>query len=834
VSGRRPGPPPPIEGYTPLRALPAGGFADVFVYRQALTDRDVAIKVLAEQINDDERLRRFRAEAGIMARLSSHPSIVTVYAAGMTADGRPYLVMEYCSGEDLNRRSRREPLSVADALSIAVRIAGAIETAHGSGVLHRDIKPANILTTDYGHPALTDFGIASVGQEGGSTEGLSLPWAPPEVIDDPDTTTRRSDVYSLGATLWHLLVGRSPFWLPDGPNEVRAMVDRIVHMAAPRTGRPDVPPALERVLAAAMAKDPADRPATALEFAQALRAVEMAAGYGETSIEVLVAHPPQLPRAAPADAPAYDEPVMHTGAVAIDSEPTLSRALDTESIGDTFVRLDDRLGPKRTERRTSERRSPLLPSRDDPGPAPLTDEDVQFSVVRPAAVGAEQWASLLVLAHKSDRFIHPQRGPVDPLEEVRLRTQRHFGASPTKETRGDSLHGLPRGTTVRVAPDLTGVVCNPPVAEFMWAEEVHEAPFRIRAPASFAGMTVRGTVRIWCGPLILGELPVSIPVLPAGERPSAHAAPVAEEAVNRYRKIFPSYSHHDREMVRYFVTAAQALGDQYLQDVLALRSGERWDDRLVELISEADVFQLFWSTNSMRSEYCRREWEEALSFDRPWFIRPIYWESPLPEDRVRGLPPDALRVIHFAQVPPAPSGAQPAPSAPATAAPRPAEVRGVPVAAGAASAPATAAPGLVETSDETADSTAPWSRQRSARYREERTAAAPSFRAESLEDSLRHPREVRAGGPPDVDIPDFLRDWDAGERPQEGLSAQPVSGLPPASMPSAAARRRSSPTHPGVRARPVAARQHRGYPLVALVTLVAVLLILAFLLGRTL
>ena len=117
--------------------------------------------------------------------------------------------------------------------------------------------------------------------------------------------------------------------------------------------------------------------------------------------------------------------------------------------------------------------------------------------------------------------------------------------------------------------------------------------------------------------------------------PPAEAPPRAEP-VQRYRKIFPSYSHRDSAVVESFAVAARALGDQYLQDVLTLRAGERWDARLLELIEDADVFQLFWSSNSMGSPHCRDEWDHALALQRPLFIRPIYWEDPLPEDQGQG------------------------------------------------------------------------------------------------------------------------------------------------------------------------------------------------------
>jgi hypothetical protein len=293
--------------------------------------------------------------------------------------------------------------------------------------------------------------------------------------------------------------------------------------------------------------------------------------------------------------------------------------------------------------------------RPSPGPAGrpgLIDEDVRFSVFRPRALAVGEWASLLVVAHKSQQYLDPERGVVDPLEDVNDLVEGRYGETPIDATNGDARQALGRGSELRVVPDLPGIVCNPPAFDFTWLEAVHEAHFRVRPRADLVGRIVRGFVRIWYGRLILGELSVAIPVVE--ERPPTVASRAAldrGEEINLYRKIFPSYSHRDRDMVRYFQAAAYALGDQYLQDVVSLRSGEPWDERLLELIGEADVFQLFWSHNSMRSPYCRREWERALALHRPSFVRPLYWEDPLPEDPALGLPPGDLRALHFAHVP---------------------------------------------------------------------------------------------------------------------------------------------------------------------------------------
>jgi serine/threonine protein kinase len=317
---------PEIAGYTPVRALKPGGFANVFVYRQAVTDREVAVKVLGERFAGEERMRRFSREANVTASLSTHPNIITIYLAGVTDDGRPYLVMEFCPGQDMADRVKRGPLTVAEVLRIGIRMAGAVETAHLAGILHRDIKPANILTAAGNRPVLTDFGIAAAISDVAGIDGLSVQWSPPEVLRKTSNTSTASDVYSLAATLWNLLVGRSPFVLPNGPNGQQDLVHRIANTTVPRTGRPDVPAGLERLLAAAMAKKPADRPATAMEFARSLQQVAGQAGYAETQVEILDLSEPEEPGAPLEDDDDPGTRIRHV--VTVDPEARPGQAAD--------------------------------------------------------------------------------------------------------------------------------------------------------------------------------------------------------------------------------------------------------------------------------------------------------------------------------------------------------------------------------------------------------------------------------------------------------------------------------------------------------------------------
>lgn len=286
-SRRAPQSPPDLPGFTFVELLGSGGFADVFLYEQHLPKRRVAVKVLLTERMTSGSIAEFTAEANVMAMLSTHPAIVTIHQAGVAGDGRPYLVMEYCSRPNLQARYRREPFSVAEALRVGVQVAAAVETAHRAGVLHRDIKPANILVTEYNRPALTDFGIASTTAGAADAGGLSIPWSPPEALAAVPTGDARSDVWSLGATVYSLLAGRSPFELVGHRNTGAELISRIETLPLPPLGRPDAPPSLERVLERAMAKSPADRYDTALAFARALQKVQIESAHAVTPIDIL-------------------------------------------------------------------------------------------------------------------------------------------------------------------------------------------------------------------------------------------------------------------------------------------------------------------------------------------------------------------------------------------------------------------------------------------------------------------------------------------------------------------------------------------------------------------
>lgn len=298
---RLPSAPPILPGLAYIRPLGSGGFADVFLYEQDMPRRNVAVKVLPGDVRDADLRRMFNAEADVLAHLSAHPAIVTVYQAGISADGRPYIVMEYCPGS-LAQRYRIERIPVPEVLSIGVRMAGALESAHRAGLVHRDVKPSNILITTFGTPVLADFGISSSLLRDQSSEvlAMSIPWSAPEVVAEQTAGSVASEVWGLGATVYSLLAGRSPFERRErGQNTKDELRRRIARATYTEIGRTDVPASLQTALAASMSRDPARRYPSARALGEALQQVQAELGAAPTPLEIPEAE--WSPASAPVD-----------------------------------------------------------------------------------------------------------------------------------------------------------------------------------------------------------------------------------------------------------------------------------------------------------------------------------------------------------------------------------------------------------------------------------------------------------------------------------------------------------------------------------------------------
>ncbi len=246
------------------RFIGGGGMGAVFRAHDTTLDRVVAVKVLAgRQADDEEMLRRFRNEAQSAARLD-HENIGRVHAVG-SEDGWHYIVLEYIEGRNVRDIVREDgAFDVARTVDVAMQVADALEHASQRSVVHRDIKPSNIVITPTGRARIVDMGLARLHQMAGDRDltisGMTLgtfDYISPEQARDPRAADVRSDLYSLGCTMFFMLAGRAPF--AEG-----TMVQKLLqHQQEPPPSierlRPDVPRRLAAILGRLMAKDPGER-----------------------------------------------------------------------------------------------------------------------------------------------------------------------------------------------------------------------------------------------------------------------------------------------------------------------------------------------------------------------------------------------------------------------------------------------------------------------------------------------------------------------------------------------------------------------------------------------
>jgi beta-lactam-binding protein with PASTA domain/predicted Ser/Thr protein kinase len=289
-----------VDGrYRFARKLGSGGMADVWLAEDTELSRNVAIKVLHERFaQDGQFVERFRREAANAAGLH-HPNVVGVFDRG-EFDGSYYIAMEYVEGSSLKELIDRG-LSVPQATEIARQILAAARFAHEHGIVHRDIKPHNVIVDPEGRVRVLDFGIARAGAseitQTGSVMGTAQ-YLSPEQAQGLEVTAA-SDLYSVGVVLYEMLTGRVPF---EGDSAVAVALKQVSERPAPPSAlNPAVPAALDRVVLRALAKEPANRFASAQEFSSALDAAEAdpsGAGLRDTAMFGAVAVPEEAEPAA--------------------------------------------------------------------------------------------------------------------------------------------------------------------------------------------------------------------------------------------------------------------------------------------------------------------------------------------------------------------------------------------------------------------------------------------------------------------------------------------------------------------------------------------------------
>jgi serine/threonine protein kinase len=253
--------------YQVLEPIGSGTTSRVEKARDNVIGRTVALKTLINGFGEDLQ-QEFLKEAQIVGQLS-HTSVVQLYDVGIDEQGTPFLVMEYVAGKTLEHYFSSSTATIQRACAWTVDLAGALAAAHRAGILHGDVKPGNILVTQENKVKLGDFGIARLAtQASGSGRVMGTPaYLAPEQIQS-EIQDQRSDQFSLGIVFYQMLTGIRPF-IGDSLGEVCAQILNT-EPAPPSHHNPAVPPALDRIIARCLAKNPEDRFASCEDLARAL------------------------------------------------------------------------------------------------------------------------------------------------------------------------------------------------------------------------------------------------------------------------------------------------------------------------------------------------------------------------------------------------------------------------------------------------------------------------------------------------------------------------------------------------------------------------------------
>ncbi|HKV86097.1 MAG TPA: toll/interleukin-1 receptor domain-containing protein, partial [Ktedonobacterales bacterium] len=332
--------------------------------------------------------------------------------------------------------------------------------------------------------------------------------------------------------------------------------------------------------------------------------------------------------------PAEAEPAAQPLAAPLASVPPAEETLAELVAGIApFVVADEVEARDTAEPETQVTASRFL--RTDAAPALATPEEVAFTAYHPREVDPRVWQEMLVyIAADTPRAL----ASVAADAETRLASRK--GAYRDATARANIP--LRRGTALTIVPDLPGFDVNPASLTVTWEEDAQRHEFRLRGAGAHPGQAANGSVRVYAGPYLRGEIPISIFVQDPRARIKTAGGYISVFA-RAYHKIFASYSHADTEIVGACEAATEAIGDRYLRDVTLLRSGDTWNARLLSAIEDADIFQLFWSQKAATSPAVEREWRHALALaaTRPSFIRPVYWTG-----KPYAIPAE-LSAIHF-------------------------------------------------------------------------------------------------------------------------------------------------------------------------------------------
>jgi eukaryotic-like serine/threonine-protein kinase len=577
-----------------------------------LLDRTVRVRSLWP---DPEADAAFRIRANLRACATvTHPDLVEILDYGNDPNLGLFAVVDHVEAEPLSQiLARVGRLTPGRTLTILAGTARAMSALHTAGIVHRRIQPDAVLVRPAGTAVLEalDISVLYIERSFGAALGMTLYIAPELAMGESVTTA--TDQYALGAVGYQCLAGRPPF-VHEHPLQVAMMHIRDELPPLPA----DVPPPVRAVVERALAKRPADRWPSAAAFALALAEAAGATGPGS-------------PPAAPAAAGSAHTPV------AVFDWAESTGAFPTPAGADSWGAPPGAARGGASGRRRGGLRLPN-PFRRRPAPptaSPADGERLSFTAAYPSAVAAGEWHSFVCVVSKA--------GLRQRVDEILRRWEPELRDAARSST--TAVAPVARGTRLRLVPSVPGLAFNPERVEVAWHEDVHEVVFRMGTAVPIQPGIRSGHLEVHAGTLLLAIVPVSVHVI-ADPVPAAPRPPTTTARASALDRVFASYSRRDADVVDACAGFYRALGVELLMDRVDLRSGDDWRASLHSLIERADIFQLYWSAAAARSTEVESEWRFALGLTRSGnrFIRPVFWESPMPEA------PADLGHLHFSRI----------------------------------------------------------------------------------------------------------------------------------------------------------------------------------------
>jgi len=282
----------------------------------------------------------------------------------------------------------------------------------------------------------------------------------------------------------------------------------------------------------------------------------------------------------------------------------------------------------------------------------VIDSNVEFTVYSPRQIKPEKNYTMLAFAHLAKKRDDAPADEPDPIAEMKDQAARILGKQQADYDNANEPSGqpVPRQGEITFVPMVPGVTFSPPSRSFTWRKSVHREEFDLWAAPDMDGQNLSGQMTVFLGSLVISEVPLRISVNSRAEPSSEKISLDERQSSRRLRQIYASYSHQDEQVVAELAQVAPLFGSRFLMDQTHLEPGEDRRAGLQRLIRGADMFQLFWSTNAMRSADTVDEINYAVSLERPGFILPTYWEEPLPRSPAEQLPPPAIDRLQFHRI----------------------------------------------------------------------------------------------------------------------------------------------------------------------------------------